>query len=230
MTIPREIVASVRDNRDMTESEKVSFGLSQITANIRHWLKWTKEQRDKEGLTTDENSNVNFPVDPGYRQFERWAHLLEEATDLIRVRTTKSTDNLEPYENKLSIEELRREVRWLWDSQRMLMSAIRDKADMPPPRVLKDLSSAAKWPDDKDIGRMLQRKYGIEIIPPVSECENGAGVWSRMLAGLNDNEGIGCLNMLVLCGELGGKQPGETYPQYLRRLIDFIAAQPREYM
>jgi hypothetical protein len=31
-----------------------------------------------------------------------------------------------------------------------------------------------------------------------------------------------CLDILILCGDRGGKQPNETYPQYLRRLIDFV--------
>lgn len=33
-------------------------------------------------------------------------------------------------------------------------------------------------------------------------------------------EGIRCVEMLTLCGELDGKREGETYPTYLRRLID----------
>lgn len=189
MTIPPEISAAIADNRELTDSEKTTFGLDEIAKNIRHWLRYTKAQRDKEALSIDNNTNVNFPVHPGYMQFELWAATLEQAAKLIRDRKSddKPNDGFELYENTLSIEELRREVRWLWDNKRLLMRAIRDKADMPPPRVLKDLDSAAKWPDDNDIGRTLRRKYGLDIIPPVSECEGGAGVWSRILAGLNDN-------------------------------------------
>jgi hypothetical protein len=31
------------------------------------------------------------------------------------------------------------------------------------------------------------------------------------------------IDILTLCGECGGKLDGETYPQYLRRLIDRVA-------
>jgi len=93
--------------------------------------------------------------------------------------------NDEPYENKLSIEELRKELRYALDVQYGILNAIRDIPEMPPPFVLLHLgSSASKYPEDKDKGKELQRKYGLEIIPPKSECEWGAGVWYRMLNGL----------------------------------------------
>lgn len=186
MTSRPEIYAAMCDGRDLTESEKTSFALDEMALYIRMCLKWTRQQRD----TIDGSTDINFPVNPGYQQFELWAYTLEQAANAFRDRSKSNPDDLEPYENTLSIEELRREVRWLWDNKGLLMRAIRDKIDMPPP--------------------------------------GGAGVWSRIRAGLNDNEGIGCLNMLVFCGELGGKQPNETYPQYLRRLIDFVATQSEE--
>jgi hypothetical protein len=36
------------------------------------------------------------------------------------------------------------------------------------------------------------------------------------------DEGQRCLNMLTLCGELGGKRTGEMPSSYLRRLIDAV--------
>lgn len=35
-----------------------------------------------------------------------------------------------------------------------------------------------------------------------------------------ERQGIACLEMLCLCGEAGGLREGETYPSYLRRLLD----------
>lgn len=213
-------------DRESTASEKISNALNEIALYIRMCLKWTREEREQAGLSIDGSTDINFPVTPGYQQFALWASTIEDASTLIHSK--KSTDDFEPYENTLSIDELRREVRWLWDSKRLLMNAIRDKSEMPAPRVLKDLSRAAKWPEDNDLGKTLQRHYRLDIIPPVSECEGGAGVWWRIRTGLtvNDSNIMNCLSMLAICEELGGKQPGETYPQYLRRLIDFIAVQP----
>lgn len=93
---------------------------------------------------------------------------------------------IEPYENRLSIEELRREVRECWDREQMLAEALRDAPEMPHPWLLLFLSRAAKWPEDNNIGKMLQRrdKLGLDAIPPKSECEGGAGVWYRIRQGL----------------------------------------------
>jgi|SRR6185369_9806398 len=90
----------------------------------------------------------------------------------------------EPYENKLSIEELRREVRELWDLQMDIVEAIRDVPEVAPPWVLMFLSRAAKWPEDNRLGKLMQQKHRLEVIPPKSECEGGAGVWYRIRKGL----------------------------------------------
>lgn len=94
------------------------------------------------------------------------------------------TDDLPPYENTMTIEELRREVRECWDLERALANALRDAPEMPSPWVLLFLSRASKWPEDSNLGKLLQRKFRLDKIPPKSECETGAGVWYRIRQGL----------------------------------------------
>lgn len=89
-----------------------------------------------------------------------------------------------PYENTLSIDELRREVRRGWDEIRLLTDAIRDSSDMPEPIILLLLSRAGKWPEDVEKGKEMQRQLGSEKIPFKTECEIGAGVWFRIRQGL----------------------------------------------
>lgn len=91
--------------------------------------------------------------------------------------------DIEPYENTLTIEELRRELRRELDDKHAFWEALREAPDMPPPRVLLYLSHAARWPEDNNIGR----GYQIEnpgTVPYKSECEGGAGVWIRIRDGL----------------------------------------------
>ena len=88
------------------------------------------------------------------------------------------------YEDTLALDELRREVRQCWDREHALISALRDMPEMPPPWLLLFLDRAAKWPDDHDLGKTLQRTMGLDAIPPKSECEGGAGVWHRIRLGL----------------------------------------------
>ena len=90
----------------------------------------------------------------------------------------------EPYENKLTIDELRREVRECWDLQQAIVNALRDAPEVPPPWVLMFLDRASDWSKDKPLGDLMQRKYGLDAIPPKSECESGAGVWYRIRQGL----------------------------------------------
>jgi hypothetical protein len=91
---------------------------------------------------------------------------------------------IEPYENKLSIEELRREVRECWEREQAIVGALRDLPEMPPPWILLFFSQASKWPEDSNLGKLLQRKLTLEAIPPKSECETGAGVWYRIRQGM----------------------------------------------
>jgi hypothetical protein len=95
-----EIDDAVRENRDLTESERLSFGLDEMAANVRHWLKWTKDQRDKEGLDCGEYADVHFPVRPSYPMFVKWAETLEAAaTEMRKLRepvTFTTSDHLGP--------------------------------------------------------------------------------------------------------------------------------------
>lgn len=88
------------------------------------------------------------------------------------------------YEDTLTLDELRREVRECWDLEHALFAALRNPPEMPPPWILLCLSRASKWPEDHDLGNELQREMGLDAIPPKSECESGAGVWHRIRQGL----------------------------------------------
>lgn len=95
-----------------------------------------------------------------------------------------SDDMDEPYENTLSQEELRHEVRRLRDTEHALVRALRDLREVPEYRVLLLLDRAAKWPDDNNVGKLMQREFGLVAIPPKSEAESGAGLWSHIRAGI----------------------------------------------
>lgn len=91
---------------------------------------------------------------------------------------------LEPYENTLSIEQLRSELRYYLDAHYGILYALRDAPELPPPFVLLHLGKVAKWPEDSKRGKELQRQHGLDAIPPKSECECGAGLWDRIRRGL----------------------------------------------
>lgn len=93
-------------------------------------------------------------------------------------------DDKEPYENTLSVEELRRELHYYKDAYYGVLRALRDLPEMPPPFVLLHLNTAAKYPEDWERGKRLQREYGLDAIPPKSECEKGAGLWDRIRSGM----------------------------------------------
>lgn len=91
----------------------------------------------------------------------------------------------ESYINRLSIAELRRELVDALEFQFGLMAALRDAPELARPFVLHRLSQGATWRDgDHDTGKLLQRKHGLDAVPPVSECESGAGLWWRIRQGL----------------------------------------------
>lgn len=86
----------------------------------------------------------------------------------------------EPYENRLSLEELRREVRRAWNEERALRDALVDLPDIPPREVLWRLSSAAMNIHNLDclaIGKREQWKRSLDEIPPKCELEAAAGLW-----------------------------------------------------
>ncbi len=62
-----------------------------------------------------------------------------------------------------------------------LLDALRDLPDLPPPLILTVLSHAAKFPGDWNEGKRIQRERGLEVVPPVTECEMGAGFWHRVI-------------------------------------------------
>lgn len=59
--------------------------------------------------------------------------------------------------------------------------ALRDQPKLPEPRVLSHLNRAAKFPEDWERGKQMQRKLGLDAIPPNTECEMGAGWWNRVM-------------------------------------------------
>lgn len=91
---------------------------------------------------------------------------------------------MDAYENTMSIERLRIEIREAWDLQAATIKALRDLPEVPPYDVLLFLSEASKWPDDNSLGKELQRKVGSSSIPFKSEAESGAGLWTRIRTGL----------------------------------------------
>lgn len=64
-----------------------------------------------------------------------------------------------------------------------LLDALAEWPKLPNPIVLKQLASAGKWAIDNPRGKALQAELGLDVIPPVSECELGAGFWDRITAG-----------------------------------------------
>lgn len=91
---------------------------------------------------------------------------------------------IEPYENTLTFDELRVEVRRCLDQELGISQALRDLPEMPPPWVLLFFSRASQWPEDSNLGKRLQRQLGPDKIPYKSECETGAAVWYRIRQGL----------------------------------------------
>ncbi len=88
---------------------------------------------------------------------------------------------LEPIENSYSLEELRREYRYFVDNFYALLHALRDQPELPPPFVLLHLGTIGKWPADYEAGKKVQQERGLDAVPPKTECEIGAGVWTRLM-------------------------------------------------
>jgi hypothetical protein len=62
-----------------------------------------------------------------------------------------------------------------------LRAALRDWPKLPPAYVLKwlDGNFAVDW----QRGKEMQRELGLAVIPPKTECEEGAGMWDRITKG-----------------------------------------------
>lgn len=96
---------------------------------------------------------------------------------------------IEPYENKLTFEELREEVRRCWDAHHELSMALKTLPDMPGHgalRLLNDYPRGA-WPRVWELGKEEQRRLtdgpGVHfddaknVIPYKTEYEIAAGIW-----------------------------------------------------
>lgn len=87
-------------------------------------------------------------------------------------------------ENTYDLETCRKEFRYYCDLSYQLLHALRDLPEIPNAFILMHLGSSAKWPEDKNKGTELQRKFGSDKIPYKTECEMGAGLWFRIREGL----------------------------------------------
>lgn len=102
----------------------------------------------------------------------------------------------EPYENRLDIEELRREVRGGWDEKNAFAEALITLPEVPSVAALRLLQNAAmNWHrsagrQDVDlmaIARDLQHRLNTDehrAIPYKTEYEVAAGLWSLIREGL----------------------------------------------
>lgn len=79
------------------------------------------------------------------------------------------------------IEELERFVEYYRKRFFAMRRALRNWPALPDPLVLKQLKY--KFPEDWERGKTLQREIRFEAIPPVCECEGGAGFWDRITNG-----------------------------------------------
>lgn len=64
-----------------------------------------------------------------------------------------------------------------------LVNALRNWPRLPRPRTLRTLSGAARFPEDWETGKKMQRELEPERIPGKTECEKGAGFWDRITGG-----------------------------------------------
>jgi hypothetical protein len=62
-----------------------------------------------------------------------------------------------------------------------LLHALRDLPVLPPPFVLVCLGTIGTFPDDYNEGKRIQIEYGLDAVPPKTECEIGAGFWHRVI-------------------------------------------------
>lgn len=71
----------------MTEGETLALQLDAMAGQIRRWLEWDREKRDKGHLTTDGNTHImSLPVPfwPTHGQFENWIKAMAEAGKRLR--------------------------------------------------------------------------------------------------------------------------------------------------
>lgn len=87
------------------------------------------------------------------------------------------------YVNKLSVEQLRDELHDFAGRWYELVYALKTLPELPKPELLHVLGDGAVW-SDHERGKEMQHTASLEAIPPVSECEGGAGLWSVIRAAL----------------------------------------------
>lgn len=93
-----------------------------------------------------------------------------------------------PYEYTLSLQELREEVRELWNQHHAFSRDLRNLPPVPSGEVMRMLSSPAMNihdPDCWEIGKRMQRDPAFRgMIPYKTEYESACGLWSIIRAGL----------------------------------------------
>lgn len=108
----------------------------------------------------------------------------------------------EPLENTMSIDELRREVRNLWNRELALNHDLRDLPAVPSFETMRAICNAAmgtRQPDVFEMGKLLQREHS-GLVPHKAEYECATGLWSLMRAGIlaartaPANEAVGASN------------------------------------
>lgn len=65
-----------------------------------------------------------------------------------------------------------------------LEDALANWPKLPPKPVLRNLGGhMSQWPEDWERGKVMQREFGLDLIPPKTEYECGAGLWDRITNG-----------------------------------------------
>lgn len=79
-----------------------------------------------------------------------------------------------------SLDELRTELAWEIDLRLALIDVFRELPEVPSVAALRALCDLSSWRRDHELGKQMQRKYGIAAVPPKSEYEDAAGLWARI--------------------------------------------------
>lgn len=88
-----------------------------------------------------------------------------------------------------TVKGLQAELTYKREALYGILYALRDAPQLPSPFILSVLGdTAGKYPKDWERGKQLQRKHGLDAIPPRTECEVGAGLWDRIRKGLTSEE------------------------------------------
>jgi hypothetical protein len=89
--------------------------------------------------------------------------------------------DIEPYENTLSLDELRREVRDAWNQSHALNNALLELPEVPPIDAIRAITHAGM--NSRNIGawergKEIQRKHEWGVVPSKTEYECAVGLWS----------------------------------------------------